>query len=123
MENINVAGEVYEIFSQEELACEEAAAIPVGKKSRLVDGKVYTYSGLGDTKVHFRKRPDERWEVFGALPEGWPQHITSFGAIYQLRQMIDLMHIYNVFPATTLGVEPTLEKFPSLLDRSAPWGE
>lgn len=122
MENINVAGEVYEIFSQEELACEEVAAVPVGKKSRLIDGKTYTYSGLGSTKVNFRKREDGRWETFGKLPASWPVHITSFAAIYQLRQMIDLMHIYNTYPATDLGVEPTLEKFPSLLDRSTAWG-
>ena len=120
--SINVAGEVYEIFSAEELACEEVAAVPVGKKSRLIDGKVYTYSGLGSTKVSFRKRDDDRWEVFGKLPASGPGHITSFNAIYQLRMMIDLCHVMEEFPATDVFAAPTLEKFPSLLDRSTAWG-
>lgn len=123
MENISVAGEVYEIFSPEELASsEEAPAVPNAPKSRLIDGKEYTYSGLGSTKVHFRKMQDDRWEVYGALPASWPQHITSFNAIYQLRMMIDYCHIMEEFPQTDFFAEPTLEKFPSLLDRSTVWG-
>ena len=123
MENlINVDGETYELFSAAELASEdEPAAEPTAKKTRLIDGKEYSYSGLGSTKVHFRKRPDGRWETFGALPKGWPTWIESFNAIYQLRQVVDLCHLYNEFPATDLCQEPTLETFPSLLDRSTIW--